>query len=120
MKKILIAFGVLAVGACTTIPSAINLATNPVCTGYTADEKAWYAAEAAYNVPAQAYLAANSHGLLTPALKATLKPKLQTAYLVVKAARTAYLACDAASLHDKITTLLQLKAEVLALVPKAN
>ena len=121
MKKLFVVGPLaLALCACAQIPTAINLATNPVCAGYTADEKAWYAAEAAYNVPAQAYVAANSHGLLTPALKAVLKPKLQAAYQALKAARAAYLACDAAGLHDKIVALEALKAEIMPLIPKAG
>src|SRR4051812_2146608 len=95
--------------ACQTLPTAVSLATQPVCAGVTVDEKLWYAAEAAYNVPAQAYVAANSRGLITPALKAVIKPKLITMYEGLKAARLAYKACDAASLGAKVTALQALR-----------
>jgi hypothetical protein len=124
MKKILLALCLASVplAGCQTLAGvavATDLATKPVCAGHVADEKAWYAVEAAYNVPAQAYLAANAHGLLTPSLKATLKPKLQAMNQVRLAAKAAYQACDAASLTTKLAALTQLRDQVMPLIPKA-
>jgi predicted small secreted protein len=109
--------------ACSTvsgIPAAVELATTPICQGHTADEKMWYAAEAGYNIPAQAYVSANKHGLLTPSLKATLKPKLQELNRLRLAAKKAYEACDSASLKGKLDAITALRDLVLPLIPKVG
>ncbi len=53
-------------------------------------DKAIYAAEAIYNVPAFAYAELYTKGKLTPELKALAKPKLTAAYAALKTARLAY------------------------------
>lgn len=121
MKRILtLACMALALAACGTIRTAHDLATTPVCEGRVIDEKLWYAAEAAYNVPAQAYVEANSRALVSPALKAKVKPILQNMYEVLKTARLAYRACDAASLQAKVTALEKLRDQVMPLIPSTQ
>ena len=82
------------------------------------DEKALYAAEALYNVPAQAYVVADTNGQLSPELKATLKPMLTDAYKVLVAARAAYTAGNATGFASQVEALKNLSAAIVKLVPK--
>lgn len=124
MRALILVIGAsLALTACNTtggiqVPEAGVALNTPVCAGQKVDEQLWYAAEAAYNVPAQAYVAAYRRGLISAELKATLKPKLQTMNQVRLAAKAAYLACDAATLQQKLDALKALKAEVDPLIPR--
>lgn len=95
------------------IPAVATAATK----GSVIDEKALIAAETAYNVPAQAYVAANRAGLLTPQLKAVLKPKLVMAKGALDIAREAYRVGDAATLADQVRAVQRLAAEAKALIP---
>ena len=72
----------------------------PMACAVTAD--AMYAAEAAYNVPAHAYVTADAKGLLPATIKGQVKPYLTAAYDALKQARLYYstgdvLFCGAAS-----------------------
>jgi hypothetical protein len=98
--------------------TAGQVISTPVCTFTLADQKAMYAAEASYNIPAQAYLSANSRGLINADLKATLKPKLQTAYQWLKGARAAYKICNRDSLMDYQRALATFEAEIQPLIPR--
>jgi hypothetical protein len=94
------------------------IVSTPVCTLTTADQKAMWAAEAAYNIPSSAYISANSRGLVSPELKATLKPKLVTAYEWLKGARAAYKICNRDSLMDYKRALETFEAEISPLIPR--
>lgn len=83
MKKLLLglALASFALVGCTT---------TTIGAGTKIDEQAMFAAEAAYNVPAQAYVVADANDKLTPAVKATVKPILVDAYGYLFIARCAY------------------------------
>lgn len=123
MRKIIfaLALAALPLGACQTVHTvdqAVALANQNVGDYTVLDEKSWYYAEALYNVPAQAYLSANSHGLLHDPLKAQLKAKLQTMNVLRGAVYQAYKAGNAATFRDKITELKQLSDQVRNLIPR--
>jgi predicted small secreted protein len=103
-------------GIANSIPAVGQYTT--VCANSTADEKALYAVEAAYNVPAGAYRSANSRGLITPTLKAQIKPKLQTLAKYVLGAREARKACNMVALGQYQEAAETLKAGVLPLIPR--
>jgi hypothetical protein len=108
-----LALASLSLGGCAALqaPSAVASAT-------AIDEKALYAAEALYNVPAQAYVVADGNGQLSPELKAVLKPKLQEAYRVLLAIRAAYAAGNAAGFASQVVALHNLSGAIVALIPK--
>jgi hypothetical protein len=81
------------------------------------DEKAMYAAEAFYNVPAQAYVKANSNGQLSPSLKATLKPLLIKAKELLDGVRAAYRLGDASGFSAKYAALKDVAERAKALIP---
>lgn len=109
----------LALTGCVQGPNSLYLPTAPVVKVCSVadqtliDEKALYAAEIAYNIPAHAYVSANYSGLLTPELKAVLKPKLTTMYTMLKAIRAAKgtVSCD-------LVAMQKLHNEVVALLPR--
>lgn len=78
---------------------------------------AMYAAEAAYNAPAAAYVSADAKGLLTPAVKGQVKPKLTEAYDWLKKARLFYSARDAVGFCGSTASLKSLAGAALALLP---
>lgn len=100
-------------GNITSIPGV----TTSVCSHTAYDEKAMYALEALYNVPAQAYVTADQRGLINATLKAQLKPKLQQAYTYLKGARAAYEICDTTTLGSYQTALQKFHDEILPLIP---
>lgn len=95
----------LALSACATDGQVITVPSGPVAppSGATAisavAQKALYTAEASYNVAGQAYVSADGAGLLTPELKARLKPMFATAYQALLATR------HAATIGDSIGVL---------------
>lgn len=101
-----------------TTPVAPVAASGGLGARTTLDEKALYAAEAAYNVPANAYVEANKRGLLSPELKARVKPLLVTAYARLKDARAAYRLGNASSFNEAIAAAKQLANSASALIPK--
>lgn len=118
----LLAFACLALAGCQTFGQTIGHALPPVGTSVAAstalDEKAWYAAEATYNVAATAYLEAVEAGLVTPALKARVKPLLAQAYEALKGVRAAYHAGNAASFGAQVAEVTRLTTAVRTLLPK--
>lgn len=68
-------------------------------TGTVVDERALYAAEAAYNVPAHAYVSAEGTGRLPANVKAVVKSLLQEAYRLLRLAREAYCLGDFAGMR---------------------
>lgn len=83
------------------------------------DEKALYAAEASYNVTANAYIAASEVGLMTPELKAKIKPVMVSAYKALTMARSAYLVANAKSFYEQIAAAKQLSEDARLLIPRA-
>lgn len=80
MKKLILVL-TLTFSAC----SPARIATSPVVLAPAAcavgsatliDDKAAYAAEAFYNVPATAYKSAVQNGVMTPSIRAIVRPKL--------------------------------------------
>lgn len=82
MVKKYFAFAAVAMLAACSTPT--------LTTATTIDEKLMFSAEAAYNAPAAAYVSADGNGLLTPAVKAKVKPLLVEAYKGLFVARCAY------------------------------
>lgn len=124
MRKLTLAIAlasvVLPLGACQTVQSvdqAVALANQDVGDFTVLDEKSWYYAEALYNVPAQAYLSANAHGLVHDPLKSQLKAKLQELNALRQAVYQAYKAGNAATFGDKIAQMKALSDQVRALIP---
>jgi hypothetical protein len=111
-----LALATVPLGACAggQAPSApaVDLSQTAI------DEKALYAAEALYNVPAQAYVDADARGKLTPEMKAVLKPKLADAYKALLAIRVAYEIGNETMFVNKLATLGELSASILSLTPK--
>lgn len=101
---------------CETLQGAATGA--PIAGATVFDEKALYAAEAAYNVPAHAYVTADANGLLTPALKARLKPLLFKAYDALHLARSAYMAGDARGFQAQAKAVAEFANQANALIPR--
>lgn len=115
----------LLVGACASTsgpPIQVVQNATPVPSGKTpisaAAQKALYAAEAAYNVPAQAYVTLNRSGALSADLKAKTKPLLQQAYQGLKLARQAAAAGDTVGTMFQIEEVNRLASAAAALLPK--
>lgn len=114
---------VAAIGALALAASGCSVSTGPwvptnpatpyaapakpggVASKTLADERAMYAAEAAYNVAASAYVTADSNGVLTPAIKAKVKPYLTKAYAALKVARSAYAAGNTGDFFTAVADL---------------
>jgi hypothetical protein len=117
--RTLILVSALFLGGCVQGGNSLHLPTNPIVEVCSAsektliDEKALYSAELLYNIPAHAYTSANYSNLLTPELKAILKPKLVTLYQMLKAVRSAKgsLSCD-------LNAMQQLHNQIIPLLPK--
>lgn len=82
-----------------------------------AQTEALYVAEAAYNVPAQAYVQLDEAGKLSPQLKARVQPWLVKAYQALAAARAAYTISDAVTFRDRVRAAEELADEALKLLP---
>lgn len=115
----------LAMAACGTtappLPDVSTLPTAPVPSGATpiseVAQKALYAAEAAYNIPAQAYVTLNRQNALPADVKAKAKPLLLDAYQALRAARLAAAAGDSAGVLLESGTASKLAAAAKALLP---
>lgn len=125
MRKILCALALAAccvpTAACQTIKTAdqaLSLANENVGDFTTADEKGWYYAEALYNVPAQAYLSANSRGLLKGPLKAQLKGYLITLNEYRGAVYQAYKAGNSVTFREKLIAMKSLSDQIRNLIPQ--
>ena len=117
MRKFILALAVvpaLALSACsngqTINPAASTLAATAL------DDKAMYAAEALYNVPADAYVVADNNGKLSPAIKEKAKLLLIKAYAVLEATRAAYKAGNATEFAAQDNNLSKLSEAIKALV----
>ncbi len=121
--KFLLPILLVASPSCSTIHTvrtAVGVATSPVPLGdFTIlDDKAMFAAETVFNIPAQAYVSANSRGLIPAPLKATLKPLMVSAGELLKLCRSAYKVGDLKSFNERYRALLALKDQALKLMPK--
>lgn len=125
LKRLLVmatlALALSPAAGCAQTAAAVGHAVPAVATKFTKtsvlDEKALIAAETAYNVPAQAYVVANRRGLLSPQLKAAVKPKLQMAKSALDIARQAYAVGDADTLTDQVRAVQRLAGDAKALLP---
>lgn len=110
----------VALTGCTAgqIATSAALVTTPPANLTVLDEKAWYAAEALYNIPAYAYVRADQAGALTPSMKATIKPKMLQLADLLKQARAAYQTANKASFDAAVAKLKTLSDEVNPLIPR--
>lgn len=106
--------------ACQTAPAGgTNAAVSGPLLGATLnDEKALRAVEKSYDVAATAYLDANRRGLLTPELKADLKPIFADAYMALVLARAAYQVGDAEGFAAQGKFVAEFAGAALKLIPK--
>jgi hypothetical protein len=126
MRRLALALALVATAltasACKTIHTAtdaVALANENVGDFTIADEKGWYYAEALYNVPATAYLSANSRGLLHDPLKSQLKSMLQELNRYRQAVYQAYKTGNAATFHEKLVQMKALSDQVRNLTPRS-
>jgi hypothetical protein len=103
----------LMLPACASVGRITTLNTH----GMVLDEKVLHEAETAYNIPAAAYQSANTRGLITPSIKAVVKPKLQFMAKSLLLVRQAYKVGDGATFLDRVGALKTLSSEVSALIP---
>lgn len=80
------------------------------------DERALFAAEAAYNVAANAYLVADGQGVLSAPVKAQAKGFLGQAYAALRLARSAYTVGDARSYAAQVAAVLEMTSRASAMV----
>lgn len=127
MKRLILAALALALTlpGCSSLGTASHIvaaatSSQPLGDFTVLDDKAMYAAEALYNVPASAYRSADTRGLIPAHLKAVIKPKLQTMGRVLKTARSAYRIGDLTSFNARYRALLALKDEVTPLIPRVT
>lgn len=126
MKRVLlIALAAMSLAGCKAVLTTAGVpefvaetATTPVCNRTVLDDKARYGVAAIYNVPAQAYVSAHKRGLVTPAIRDVVKPKLQQLYSYLKGARAAHAACDEATFLNYRGAMERIKADVLPLIPR--
>lgn len=127
MKKLFLAVALAAaipLGGCKTMLSVVSpnaAAATEVCANTTADEKAWFAAEAFYNVPSAAYRSANERYKGEPrweSVKVVVKPKLQDLNRYRVGARSAYQACNMVALGQYSAAMEKLRNEVMPLIPQ--
>jgi hypothetical protein len=122
-----VALAAVPVAGCKTmlttagVPEFVAETVNtPVCNRLVLDDKARYGVNVLYNVPAQAYVAAHKRGLVTPAVRDVVKPKLQQAYTYLKGARAAHEACDEATFLNYRSAMERIKNEVMPLIPSGS
>lgn len=128
MKKLILAVAMLAavpLGGCTSVLTSAGVpefvaetVNTPVCNRLVLDDKARYGVNALYNVPAQAYVSAHKRGLVTPAVRDVVKPKLQLAYRYLLGARAAHQACDEATFLNYRGAMERIRNEVMPLIPQ--
>jgi hypothetical protein len=104
-------------GCAATSVLAAATSTEPIGDRFTMDERGLYAMEALYNVPAAAYRSAVERKVMTPAIRARVRPILLEMRRYRDAARQAKKAGDAAGWNARIAELLRLKSQVEAFLP---
>lgn len=113
MKRILIAIGL----ACAMPMMASCDVLSGVQSASVVTSKAMYGVEALYNVPAHAYVTADSRDQISPSLKATLKPKLQFLGTLLDKAREAKRIGNAVLFNSIRDQMKPLSAELSSLIP---
>jgi uncharacterized protein YceK len=127
MRKLILAVAlassVLMTGGCATIHNvdqAVALANQNVGDFTIADEKGWYYAEALYDVPATAYLSANSRGLLQDPLKSQLKAMLHQLNDYRQGVYQAYKTANSVTFREKLQAMKALSDQIRSLVPRST
>lgn len=106
--------------------SPVNPAAKPaereqdcgLASGMVMDEKALYAVETAYNVPANAYVTFDAAGKIPPDLKAQVRPLLLKAYDALKVARGAYAVGNSCDFFTAVANVKYFANAAKALMPK--
>lgn len=118
-------FGALVLAACVGGPAPVfpggdgSTAPPVVSTsGTLRDEQALFAVEAAYNVAANAYVTADSRGLVTPDVRERVRPLLIQSYQALELARTAYRVGDATTFAAQAAEATSLAIRARDLIPK--
>lgn len=125
-RMIFAAIAALAVAGCQPSAGTVEPSNSPapvasaVAAACDMSATAMYAAEAAYNAPAAAYVSADARGVLTAATKAKVKPMLTEAYDWLKKARLFYSARNAVGFCDATASLKSSTDNAKALLPAAN
>ena len=103
-------------------PSASNVGTQAPTAGNVERiaDSAMFAAEASYNVVANAYVEADTSGILKPEIKAKVKPLMAGAYDWLLKARIAYEAGDRIGFYNARENLEKLANEASKLLPKGE
>ena len=118
MRALLLLASALALGGCTSIGD-LATGTNPVpVSAQVVVLQADTTADAAYNVAAQAYLAAAPD--MSPTLKAEVKPLVLEAYQYVTAADKGQLVTGQTSISGEITAAQNLIDQVNVLLGKSS
>ncbi len=127
MRKLLAicmaSFMLLAVPACGTLGTALGVATSSQPAGdiVTFDERGMIAVEILYNVPAQAYVTADTRELPGWAgIKPTVRPLLIEARRWLLLVREAYRLGDERTFRDRVARLQSLRDQIMARIPAAN
>lgn len=113
--------GALCLAGCATLPPPTGSAGPPpiVSTqGTLVDERALFAAEAAYNVAAHAYLTADDRGQLPAGVRATARDALIKSFDALEVARRAYAAGDAPTFAAQAAAVIALAADARRLIPR--
>lgn len=101
-----------------TVSNSVAVADCGVASNTLADEKTLFAAETAYNVAANAYVNFDASGKLPADIKATVRPKLMSAYGYLKLARSAYNAANGCQLKQYTDLVSQLAGQARSLMPQ--
>lgn len=126
MRALILVACAVALAGCDRFPEvqAVPVASASVLCpsgGYgartEADERTLWAAEAAYNVPANAYITLNRAGRLSAATKASVKPKLQSAAAALLSARQLYCTANTSGFYAQVAAVYTLTNQAKALLP---
>lgn len=115
-----LALCLLAMPACGTAGQAVALATQsqPLGDAITFDERGMIAVEALYNVPAQAYVTADTRNLPGWAsIKPTVRPLLLDLRRIRDDVRAAYGAGDARGFRERVAALRTLRDRIMSRFP---
>lgn len=130
MKRIFLALALtllsVPVAACDTLGTAgtlVNQATStaPLGDQVTFDERGMYFAEALYNVPAQAYVSADTRNIAGwTSIKPVVRPLLIQARQLLLTVREAYRLGDERSFRDRVSRLGVLRDRIMSHIPATN
>lgn len=115
--------GMPACSSLGTAGAAVQAATStqPLGDQVTFDEKGMYAAEALYNVPAQAYVSADTRNIAGWAsIKPVVRPLLIQARALLLTVREAYRLGDERSFRDRVARLQSLRDRIMTHIPSTD